>query len=60
MSEEELVNFFAMSQCIPGIIAGNIAVCSGYKAGGILGAVFALTGLITSPFICIIILAHIF
>ncbi len=59
LSEEELVDFFAMSQCIPGIIAGNIATCAGYKAGGIMGAVMAILGLITSPFICIIILAHI-
>jgi len=59
MSEEELVDFFAMSQCIPGIIAGNIAICCGYKARGILGAISAITGIITSPFICIIILAQI-
>lgn len=58
MREEELVNFFAMSQCIPGIIAGNIAICCGYKARGILGAIAAIAGIITSPFICIIILAN--
>jgi chromate transporter len=59
MSEDELVDFFAMSQCIPGIIAGNISVCCGYRARGILGAIAAITGIITSPFICIIILANI-
>ena len=59
MSEEELVDFFAMSQCIPGIIAGNIAVCAGYKARGILGAVCALAGIIVPCFIFIIVLANI-
>ena len=59
MKEEELVDFFAMSQCIPGIIAANIAVCAGYKANGILGAIAAIAGVITSPFICIILLAQI-
>ena len=59
MSDEELIDFYAMSQCIPGIIAGNIAVCSGYKAKGVLGAITALLGIITSPFICIIVLAHV-
>ena len=59
MTDEELVDFFALSQCIPGIIAGNIAICSGYKIRGILGAISAILGIITSPFICIIILANI-
>ena len=59
LNEEELVDYFAMSQCIPGIIAGNIAICCGYKIRGIFGAIAAITGIITSPFICIIILANI-
>ena len=57
MSDEELVDFFAMSQCIPGIIAGNIATCAGYRANGILGAIAALMGIIVPCFIFIIILA---
>ncbi len=59
MSEEELVDYFAMSQCIPGIIAGNISVCAGYRAGGILGSLAAISGLISTPFITILILANI-
>lgn len=57
MSDEELVDFFAMSQCIPGIIAGNIATCAGYRAKGILGAITALMGIVVPCFIFIIILA---
>ncbi len=59
MNDEELVDFYAMSQCIPGIIAGNISVCAGYKARGILGAIVALSGIVAPAFICIVILANI-
>ena len=59
MTDEELVDFFAMSQCIPGIIAGNIAVCAGYKAKGVAGAIAAISGIILPAFICIITLANI-
>ena len=58
MSNEELVDFFAMSQCIPGIIAGNIAVCAGYKAKGILGSIAAISGIIIPCLIFIIALAE--
>jgi len=58
MSEEELVDFYAMSQCIPGIIAGNIAICSGYKIRGIAGAFMSLLGIITPCFFIIVILAQ--
>ena len=59
MSEEELVNFNAMSQCLPGIIACNISMCAGYKAKGIPGAITAVLGIITPSFLCIILLANI-
>lgn len=58
IKEEELIDFFAMSQCIPGIIAANIAVCTGYKIRGIIGAVCALFGIILPCFLSIIILAE--
>ena len=31
LNEEELYDYFAMSQCIPGIIAVNISISCGYK-----------------------------
>ena len=46
LKEEELVDFYAMSQCIPGIIACNIATCAGYKTRGISGALMALLGVV--------------
>lgn len=59
LEEEELVNFYAMSQCIPGIIACNIATCAGYKTRGVSGALMALLGIITPAFFIIVALANI-
>lgn len=57
MSEEELVDFFAMSQCIPGIIAANIATCAGYKIKKLSGAIAALMGIVVPAFIIILLFA---
>lgn len=59
ISEEELIDYFALSQSLPGIIAANISMFAGYKLRGKLGAVFAMLGIITVPFLCIILLASI-
>ncbi len=59
LKEEELINYYAMSQCIPGIIACNISICAGYRIRGVLGAITALLGIITPSFFCIILLANI-
>lgn len=57
LTEEELIDYFAVSQCIPGIIANNIAIFAGYKARRTLGALMATLGIVTPCFICIISLA---
>lgn len=59
LSEEELIDYFAVSQCIPGIIAGNISIFAGYKARKTLGAIMAIAGIIAPSFISIILLANI-
>ncbi len=59
LSEEELVDYFALSQCTPGIIAGNISMFAGYKARGTIGALTAIIGIITPSFFAIILLANI-
>ena len=40
-TEEELMNYFAVGQCTPGVIAVNTATFIGYKYRGIPGAIFA-------------------
>lgn len=57
ITNEELTDFYAISQSIPGIIAANISAFVGYKLRGKSGAATALLGIITSPIISILIVA---
>ncbi|MBR1754414.1 chromate transporter [bacterium] len=59
ISEEELVDFYALSQSVPGVIAANISTFVGYKLRGKLGAFVSLMGIITSPVISILIIASV-
>ena len=45
-TEEELVDYFAIGQCTPGVIAVNTATFIGYKYKGILGAIAATLGVV--------------
>ncbi|MGP1438430.1 MAG: chromate transporter [Treponema sp.] len=58
ITEEEMLDYFAISQCTPGVIAVNVATFVGYKRAGVLGAATATLGVIFPSFIVIIILAH--
>lgn len=59
ISHEDLIDYFALSQSLPGIIAANISMFIGYKLRGKFGAIIAMFGVITVPFLCIILLASI-
>lgn len=56
-SEEELMDYYAIGQCTPGVIAVNTATFIGYKISGILGAVFATFGVIFPSLIIITVTA---
>lgn len=58
VTEEELLDYYAISQCTPGVIAVNAATFVGYKKGGILGAIFATLGVITPSIVIITIIAN--
>ena len=60
ISESELVDYYALSQSLPGIVAANISMFAGYKLKGKLGALTAMLGIVTVPILCIICLANIF
>lgn len=45
-TEDELLDYFAIGQCTPGIIAVNTATFVGYKTRGVLGAIFATAGVV--------------
>ena len=49
--------FFAISQSLPGIIAANISMFVGYKLRSFWGAVVSMLGVISVPFLCIVLLA---
>ena len=59
VTQDELIDYFALSQSLPGIIAANISMFIGYKLKGKFGAVVAMLGIIFVPFICIVSLASV-
>ena len=44
VTEEELLDCYAIGQCTPGIIAVNTATFVGYKKGKVLGGIFSVPG----------------
>lgn len=56
-TEEELVDYFAIGQCTPGIIAVNTATFIGQKNKGALGGIIATLGLVFPSLIIISLLA---
>lgn len=56
-SEEELMDYFAIGQCTPGIIAVNTATFIGQKQRGILGGITSTLGVVFPSVVIISILA---
>lgn len=52
-TKDDIMDYFAVGQCTPGIIAVNTATFIGYYQKGVLGAIFATLGIV-SPSIIII------
>lgn len=57
VSEEELVDYFAIGQSTPGIIAVNVATFIGYKKLGWLGGIIGTLGVVTPSWVIIMLLA---
>ena len=57
LTEEDLIDYYAIGQSTPGIIAVNVATFVGYRQAGILGGIFATLGIISPSIIIITILA---
>lgn len=55
--ENELLDYYAIGQCTPGIIAVNVATFVGYKRKGILGGIVSTLGMVFFPIIIISIIA---
>lgn len=54
---EEIMDYFAIGQCTPGIIAVNTATFIGFKKRGVLGGIFATLGVVSPSVIIITLLA---
>lgn len=57
ITDEELIDYYAVGQSTPGIVAVNVATFVGYKQMGIIGGIFATLGMVTPSLIIIMILA---
>lgn len=56
-TEDEIMDYYAIGQCTPGIIAVNTATFVGYKVKGVLGGIVSTLGVISPSLIIITILA---
>ncbi len=59
VSKKKLGDYFALSQCMPGIIASNVAVFIGTKRGKKLGGIAASLGVVFPSFVIISIVASV-
>lgn len=57
ITEEEIVDSYAIGQCTPGIIAVNVATLVGYNKKGVLGAVCSTLGVIFPSIVIILAIA---
>ncbi len=57
ISEEEILDCYAIGQCTPGVIAVNTATYVGVRQGGIWGAIAATLGVVTPSLLIIAALA---
>lgn len=60
LTNQELIDFIAVSESTPGAFAVNISTYVGSQVGGFLGAVLATTGVVLPAFLIILIIAKIY
>lgn len=60
ISETEILDFYSISQCLPGLIAVNVSIFIGKKIHGISGAIVAMLGVVTPSIIVIVVIAMLF
>ncbi|MBO4897779.1 MAG: chromate transporter [Clostridia bacterium] len=57
VTDEEVMDYYAVGQCTPGVIAVNTATFVGHKVGKTPGAIAATLGVISPPLIIITVIA---
>ena len=58
-TSEELMDYYAVGQCTPGVIAINTATFIGRKQGGVLGGIVASLGMVFPSLVIICVIAGI-
>ena len=58
-SDEELMDYYAVGQCTPGVIAVNTATFIGYKVAGTIGGIMATLGVVFPSVVIITVIAGI-
>lgn len=56
-TEEQIMDYYAVGQCTPGIIAVNTATFVGYNNGGVKGAIAATLGIVFPSLVIIMVIA---
>ena len=56
-TEKEILDYYAVGQCTPGVIAVNTGTFIGYKLRGIIGGIVATLGVIFPSIVLILIIA---
>lgn len=59
-TDEEIIDYYALGQVVPGIIAINTATFIGHKRKGLMGGIFSTLGMVTPSIIIITIIATFF
>ncbi len=57
ITKDDILDFFAVGQCIPGVIAVNTSVMAGKMIAGVPGAIFAALGVVAPSLIVILAIA---
>jgi len=60
INKEEIIDAFAISQSLPGVIAINSAIYVGYRIAGLMGALCTAFGVVLPSFITILAIALLF
>ncbi len=59
IDNDELCEYMALSQSLPGLIAANLSIFVGYKLKRTMGAITAIFGMVLPAFLFIVVLAKI-
>ena len=60
LTKEQMIDIFALSQSVPGVVAINTSLLTGFKIAGVRGAILAAIGVMLPSFIIIVLITPIF